>query len=252
MALLCPLIASIECRMSSAPRRRINCCWLSKRANISPYCCNSLRNASINFCKVAFFTRQTPEAMLRRNPLASKALNTVGRQAATQDIASVAPPCNVTLIGAFPSSAYATALKYRKGKLLRRRTEFWQMLPQHLVPRNAAFALQLCPEGLSEIGIEFLKIRFDSQNSLGMNLANARLGQPEYFGNLTQPHILEIIKGKHLALHFRELLQPLCNQRRNLAAEGAIHRIFLPLVGQHLVLRNGILLLAVEGGIKTD
>lgn len=97
-----------------------------------------------------------------------------------------------------------------------------------------------------------MEVRFDGQDGLGVNLANARLGEAEDFGDFAQAHVFKVVKGQDLALHFGKLIEPIGDHAGDFAAKRAVHRVFLAMIGQALVLGDAVVEFVLEGGVEAD
>ena len=84
--------------------------------------------------------------------------------------------------------------------------------------------------------LEFTHVIFQRQDGLGVNLADARFGQPERLGDFAQPQIFKIIKRQHFALHLGQPLQTVGDELRHLTPGHAVERVFLAWVGDGFVL----------------
>ena len=68
-----------------------------------------------------------------------------------------------------------------------------------------------------------------------MNLADARLGQAEDFGNFAQMQVLGIIERQDLTLDLRQFFQPLEDDFFEFPLRNLVHRVFLRSVRDHFI-----------------
>src|ERR1041385_8241771 len=80
-----------------------------------------------------------------------------------------------------------------------------------------------------------LEKRFEGKNRLRVDLANARFGHTEHFGNFAKAKIFKIVKSQNFALHLRQLFEPFRDHAREFPARGGINRIFLAVIGDAFV-----------------
>src|SRR5687768_6457885 len=116
---------------------------------------------------------------------------------------------------------------------------------------SASLRWRLPSLSLREVRVELLQVRLDVQDRLRVNLADARFGEAEDFGDFAQAHVFEVVEREDFALHLGKLAEPLGNQARYFAAESAVHWVFLLLVRKAFVLGQGIIGIVVKRCVET-